>query len=62
MKLLLATLQRFSILLLIFFTPSNSISARQLPDTWQTGMALTTWHGAGIRNQNDLLALQKKTF
>jgi hypothetical protein len=57
MKLLLKTHYRIIILLCVYFSTYGILQGQQLPATWQAGMALTTWHGAGMRNQTDSLRI-----
>jgi hypothetical protein len=57
MKLFFKTPCRISIFLFIYFAASNHVHAQGLPDTWQPGMALTTYYGGGMRPQSDSLRI-----
>ena len=57
MKQLQGKVQQLSLLLVVFFIAIGNAHAQQLPATWQKGMALTTWQGAGMRQQSDWLRI-----
>ncbi|HTL10540.1 MAG TPA: hypothetical protein VL307_19830 [Chitinophagaceae bacterium] len=45
------------LLLLVCMLATGNAHAQQLPDTWQKDMVLTTWYGAGMRQQSDSLRI-----
>jgi hypothetical protein len=48
---------RIFILLFACLAIFNHVQAQVLPDTWQPGMALTTYYGGGMRDQTDSLRI-----
>jgi hypothetical protein len=57
MKLFLKTAHQIVIVLFICLAASGRVEAQSLPDTWQPGMALTTYYGGGMRPQSDSLRI-----
>ena len=57
MKLFLKTAHQIVIVLCICLAASCRAQAQPLPDSWQPGMALTTYYGGGMRPQTDSLRI-----